>query len=162
MAAPYQAVRAGDGYFVMGANNDRLWTRLCHAIERPDLLTHADYATNALRLANRPKLIAELETTFATRGCREWVEILLAAGIPAGLISDYAEVFASEHAKAREAMMEIDHPVEGRVPNIGFPVKLSGTPARVWRHPPLLGEHNEEIAEELRRRKAAPRTESVG
>jgi formyl-CoA transferase len=45
--------------------------------------------------------------------------------------------------------MEIDHPVEGKVPNIGFPVKLSGTPQQVRRHPPLLGEHNEEVLAQL-------------
>jgi formyl-CoA transferase len=45
--------------------------------------------------------------------------------------------------------MEIDHPIEGKVPNIGFPVKLSGTPQQVRRHPPLLGEHNEEVLAEL-------------
>ena len=45
--------------------------------------------------------------------------------------------------------MEIDHPVEGKVPNIGFAVKLSGTPQQVRRHPPLLGEHNEEVLAEI-------------
>ncbi|RYF41820.1 MAG: CoA transferase, partial [Comamonadaceae bacterium] len=43
----------------------------------------------------------------------------------------------------------IDHPVEGKVPNIGFAVKLSGTPQQVRRHPPRLGEHNDEVLEEL-------------
>jgi crotonobetainyl-CoA:carnitine CoA-transferase CaiB-like acyl-CoA transferase len=45
--------------------------------------------------------------------------------------------------------MEIDHPVEGKVPNIGFAVKLSGTPQQVRRHPPLLGEHTAEVLAEL-------------
>jgi formyl-CoA transferase len=45
--------------------------------------------------------------------------------------------------------MEIDHPIEGKVKNIGFPVKLLGTPQQVRRHPPLLGEHNEEILAEI-------------
>ena len=45
--------------------------------------------------------------------------------------------------------MEIDHPIEGKVPNIGFAVKLSGTPQQVRRHPPLLGEHNAEVLGEL-------------
>jgi crotonobetainyl-CoA:carnitine CoA-transferase CaiB-like acyl-CoA transferase len=44
--------------------------------------------------------------------------------------------------------MEIDHPVEGKVPNIGFAVKLSGTPQQVRRHPPLLGEHTDEVLAE--------------
>ena len=45
--------------------------------------------------------------------------------------------------------MEIDHPIEGTVPNIGFAVKLSGTPQQVRRHPPRLGEHTAEVLSEL-------------
>lgn len=149
MAAPYQAVRASDGYFVFGANNDKLWQRLCEAIERPDLLANPAYKTNALRMAGREALIADLETSFMTRTRDEMVDLLLGVGIPAGPINDYAEVLSSDHAKARGAVMEIDHPVEGRVNSIGFPVKLSGTPQQVRRHPPLLGEHTEEILAEL-------------
>lgn len=149
MAAPYQAVRAADGHFVLGANNDRLWRRLCEAIERPDLADHPDYATNASRMAHRPALIAELEAVFETRPKEHWVDLLLAHGIPAGPINDYAEALGNEHAAARGMVMEIDHPVEGRVRNIGFPVKLNGTPQRVRRHPPLLNEHRDEILAEL-------------
>ena len=149
MAAPYQAVRASDGYFVFGANNDRLYKRLCESIDRPDLLTHPDYVTNALRIANRDALIAALEETFAALTRDQCVERLLAAGIPAGPINDYAEVLNSEHAAARAAVMEIEHPVERHVRSIGFPVKLSGTPQQVRRPPPLLGEHTAEILAEL-------------
>ena len=94
-------------------------------------------------------LMEELEKSFANRPAAEWVDILLAAGIPAGPILNYAEALASDHAKARGAVMEFDHPVEGRVKSIGFPVKLSRTKQSVRRPPPLLGEHNEEILDEL-------------
>ena len=149
MAAPYEAVRAKDGYFVIGANNDRLWLRLCEVIARPDLAANPGYKTNADRLANRERLAADLEKTFLTQDREHWVSLLLKAGVPAGPISDYAEVFASDHARAREMKMTIAHPVEGAVPNIGFPVKLMGTPQQVRRPPPLLGEHNDEIFAEL-------------
>jgi formyl-CoA transferase len=149
MAAPYEAVRAKDGYFVIGANNDRLWLRLCEVIARPDLAANPGYKTNADRLANRERLAADLEKTFLTQDREHWVSLLLKAGVPAGPISDYAEVFASDHARAREMKMMVAHPVEGAVPNIGFPVKLMGTPQQVRRPPPLLGEHNDEIFAEL-------------
>ncbi len=77
------------------------------------------------------------------------MDALLAVGIPAGPICNIEQALSSEHAKAREAVMEFDHPVEGRVKSIGFPVKLSESKQRVRRHPPLLGEHNEEILKEL-------------
>jgi formyl-CoA transferase len=149
MAAPYEAVRAKDGYFVIGANNDRLWLRLCEVITRPDLAADPSYKTNADRLGNREALAADLEKTFLAQDREHWVSLLLKAGVPAGPISDYAEVFASDHARAREMKMTVAHPVEGAVPNIGFPVKLMGTPQQIRRPPPLLGEHNDEIFAEL-------------
>jgi formyl-CoA transferase len=74
---------------------------------------------------------------------------LLAAGIPAGRMNTYPEAFESAHGRHREMRIEVPHPIEGTVPNIGFPVKLSGTPAQVRRHAPLLGEHSTEILTEF-------------
>ena len=149
MSAPYQAVKARDGYFVMGATNQKLWTKLCELIERPELLKHADYETISLRLKNREALIETLEQSFAKRDCADWIDTMLAAGIPAGPILSYPEAFGSEHAQQRGMCTEIDHPVEGKVKNIGFPVKLLGTPQQVRRHPPLPGEHNDELLAEI-------------
>lgn len=149
MAAPYQAVEASDGYFVFGANNDRLYQRLCEVIGRPDLLDNPDYATNALRMANREALIGELEKSFVQWTRAECVDMLLAVGIPAGPINDYAEALENDHARERDVVMKIDHPIEGEVNSIGFPVRLSGTPQQVRRPPPLLGEHTAEILAEL-------------
>jgi crotonobetainyl-CoA:carnitine CoA-transferase CaiB-like acyl-CoA transferase len=148
-SAPYQAVRAKDAFFVMGANSNRLWQTLCEVLERPDLSSDARFKTIADRLLNRVALIAELEKSFAERSAADWIDILLAAGIPAGPILNYAEALASDHAKAREAVMEFTHPVEGKVKSIGFPVKLSETKQRVRLPPPLLGEHNDAILAEL-------------
>jgi crotonobetainyl-CoA:carnitine CoA-transferase CaiB-like acyl-CoA transferase len=133
----------------MGATNQKLWTKLCKLLERPDLIDHADYATVSLRLKNREVLIEALEQEFAKRNSGEWVDVMLAAGIPAGPILSYPEAFESEHATHRHMCMEIDHPIEGKVKNIGFPIKLLGTPQTVRRHPPLLGEHNDEIFAEI-------------
>jgi crotonobetainyl-CoA:carnitine CoA-transferase CaiB-like acyl-CoA transferase len=149
MSAPYQAMASADGWFVMGATNQKLWTQLCTLIGRPDLLDDERYATVALRLANRAALVEDLERTFRTQPSRHWIDLLLGAGIPAGPILTYPEAFDSEHGRARRMRIDIDHPVEGTVPNIGFPVKLSATPQQVRRHPPLLGEHTDEVLAEL-------------
>ena len=149
MTAPYQAMAASDGYFVMGANNQKLWQLLCIVMNRNELLADARFKTISLRLANRAGLEEELERTFRLRPKADWVELLLASGIPAGPILTYPEAFEGEHGRARQMRMEIDHPIEGKVPNIGFPVKLSGTPQQVRRHPPLLGEHTAEVMAEL-------------
>ena len=149
MAAPYQAVRAADGYLVMGATNQKLWAALCKLMDRADIVDDARFATNAKRLAHREALIEELEQTFTQRPAAEWIDRMLAAGIPAGPLLTYPEAFDSAHGRHREMRIEIDHPVEGQVPNIGFPVKLSATPARVRRPPPLLAEHTDEVLDEL-------------
>lgn len=148
-SAPYQAVRAKDTHFVMGANSNKLFQQLCELLGRPELFADQRFASVSGRLANRIVLIEELEKSFASKTADEWVDTLLAAGIPAGPICNIEQALSSEHAKAREAVMELDHPVEGRVKSIGFPVKLSESKQRVRRHPPLLGEHNEEILSEL-------------
>lgn len=149
MSAPYQAVKAADGYFVMGATSQKLWQQLCHLLGRPELLDDPRFATVSLRLAHRPELIAVLEQSFAARNCQAWIDEMLAVGIPAGPILSYPQAFESEHGRNREMRIEIDHPVEGKVPNIGFPVKFLGTPAQVRLPPPLLGQHTQAVLAEL-------------
>ena len=149
MSAPYQAMKASDGYFVMGATNQKLWKLLCEKIGRVELYEDDRFKTNPLRLANRVELARELEKTFVTKTSEEWVDLLLAEGIPAGPINTYPQAFNSEHGHHRKMRMEIDHPIEGTVPNIGFAVKMMGTPQQIRKHPPLLGEHNAELLNEL-------------
>lgn len=151
MSAPYQAVRARDGYFVIGAANDRLWVRMCAALGVSELADDSRFARNTDRMANRAELIEELERVFVTSTREHWVETLLEAGVPAGPINDYAEAVAADHTIAREMVMDVPHPVEGSYRSLGFPVKLSGTPQRFNRPPPLLGEHTREILAELDR-----------
>jgi formyl-CoA transferase len=93
--------------------------------------------------------VRELEAALARGTTAHWVERLLAVGVPAGPIHDFAQVFADEHTQARHMVEEIDHPVEGRVRTLGFPLKMSDTPPRVRLAPPLLGQHSAEILGEL-------------
>jgi crotonobetainyl-CoA:carnitine CoA-transferase CaiB-like acyl-CoA transferase len=79
MSAPYQAVRASDRHFVIGAANPKLWNALCGVIGREDLLKDPRFTDNVLRIRNRGVLIEELEREFAHRTADEWVDALLAA-----------------------------------------------------------------------------------
>lgn len=148
MSAPYQAFRAADRHFVFGAANQKLWTALCGVLQREDLLQDERFASNTERLRNRDALVAELEPTLATRKADDWIEALLAAGVPAAPILGYDEALVSEQAQARNMVMEMEHPVEGTIRQLGFPVKLHGTPQQLRRPPPLLGQHTEEIMRE--------------
>jgi crotonobetainyl-CoA:carnitine CoA-transferase CaiB-like acyl-CoA transferase len=149
LTAPYQALRTRDGHITVAGNNDRLWRRLCAAIGREDLPADPRFAGNDERMANRPALVAELETVLRRRDTADWVEVLLGAGVPAGPINDYREVLEDPHTHAREMVVEMEHPVEGTVRALGIPVKLSDTPGTVRRAAPLLGEHTAEILAEI-------------
>ena len=143
--APYEAFPTRDGHLTIGANNARLWERLCVALDRPDLRTDPRFAGNDDRMRNRAALAAELTRTLSTRDTEEWVTLLLDAGVPVGPIRDYLQSCADPHTLAREMVVELEHPVEGRVRALGIPVKLSETGGTIRRVPPGLGEHTDEL-----------------
>ncbi|MDP3401210.1 MAG: CoA transferase, partial [Brevundimonas sp.] len=148
MSAPYQAFAGSTGMFVVGAANQKLWLIFCDVIGHPELKDDPRYTNNIDRVQRRSELAEELKPLFQTRPAEEWVELFLAAGVPAGPINDYSVALDNEHVRHRQAVIEIDHPVEGSFKALGFPAKLSDTPASVRRHPPLLGEHTAEILAE--------------
>jgi crotonobetainyl-CoA:carnitine CoA-transferase CaiB-like acyl-CoA transferase len=147
--APYQALPTADGYVVVAANNQRLWTRLCEAIGRTELIEDERFTTNLDRLHNVGMLTEELSRTFKERPTAEWVETLLAAGTPAGPIHDYRQAVEDPHTRARDMVVTVQHPVEGEIEALGIPVKFSRTPGSVRRAAPLLGEHTREVLAEV-------------
>ena len=145
MTAPYQALRTRDGHIMVGANNPRLWQRLCRALDREDLLSDPRFTTNADRMERRDVLAGELESVLKNRDTEDWVAALLAAGVPCGPLRDYEQVCRDPHTLAREMVVTMQHPVEGEIRGLGIPVKLSDTPGNVRRPAPLLGEHTDEL-----------------
>jgi crotonobetainyl-CoA:carnitine CoA-transferase CaiB-like acyl-CoA transferase len=148
-AAPNQALRARDGYINVCAANERLWRRLCEALGRNDLPCDPRFAQNMDRMAHQAELADELERTLSARDVADWVDHLLAAGIPVGPILDYGQVFSDPHTTARQMVVEMDHPVEGMLKGLGIPVKLSDTPGSVRTAAPLLGADTDGILGEL-------------
>jgi formyl-CoA transferase len=149
LAAPYQALRASDGWFTVGANNDKLFDGFSRAIARPDLLADARFATRERRLEHRRALAAEIETTTVKESRAHWLARLEAEGVPSGPINTYPEALADPHTLARDMVVELVHPGAGPIKNLGVPVKLSDTPGAVDRPAPLLGQDNETILTEL-------------
>jgi formyl-CoA transferase len=146
MSAPYQALATRDGFVTVGANNERLWRRLCGALGAEELADDPRFAGNEDRMAHRAELVAELERRLAGEDTAVWVERLLAAGVPAGPIQDYRQVLEEDpHVQARGMVTTVEHPVEGPVRVLSSPLHLSGTPATVRLPPPLLGQHNDEV-----------------
>ncbi len=147
--APYEAFRARDRWFALAAANERQWATLCQAIGRPDLKDDPRFATNEARVSNRPELVSVLSEVFVSRDADDWLQMLQEAGLPCGPINTVPEVFDHPQVLDRDLILEVEHASAGPVRLIGFPYKLSATPAAIRRPPPLLGEHTEEVLVEM-------------
>ena len=145
MNAPYQAMRCADGYLTIGAANDRTFRRLCEALDHPEWADDPEYRDDTHRIRNREALAARIEAVMKASPRSHWLELLEARGVPCGPINDYAEVMADPHVRARELVVETDHPTLGRIPTLGTPIKLSETPLAPGRPAPRLGQHTDEI-----------------
>ena len=147
---PYQPVRARDKEMIIAVGTQRLWARFCAVLGVEDgLMTDPRFADNQARNEHRAELIAEIESYLAGRDADDWVEELVAAGIPAGPINFPDHTLTDEHLIARRMIVELEHPLIGLVRSIGCPIRMSEGGPTYRRHPPLLGEHNEEIRAEL-------------
>jgi crotonobetainyl-CoA:carnitine CoA-transferase CaiB-like acyl-CoA transferase len=147
---PYQAFMCNDGKYInVAVGSERIWGRFCQGMNREDLKDHPDYATNSVRVNHRGAMVSMLQEIFLTRPVAEWVEDLQAANVPCGPINDLADVFADPQVLARNMYLEMPHPTLGSIKQTGLPIKFSLTPGGLDRHPPLLGEHNQEILQSL-------------
>ena len=147
---PYQGFMCQDGKYInLAVGSERIWERFCQGIQRVDLRENPDYATNGDRVGNRAKLVPMLQELFLTRPVRDWVDDLQQVNVPCGPINDLADVFSDPQLLHRQMYLEMPHPTLGTIKQTGLPIKFSLTPGGLDRHPPLLGEHNQEILEGL-------------
>jgi crotonobetainyl-CoA:carnitine CoA-transferase CaiB-like acyl-CoA transferase len=146
---PYRVFESSDRSFAIAVGSEKLWIAFCMAIERPDLETHPDYATNPLRVQHRPELEQILAGIFRQRPAAEWLESLRAAGIPCSLVRTFAEVFADPQSEFRGMFPMMDHATAGPHSVTGSPVKLSETPGSPTTTAPRNGEHTAVILQEL-------------
>jgi formyl-CoA transferase len=146
--APYQTLRAADGWINLGIANDALWRRYCDAIERPDLRDDPRFATAPERVRHRTELIPVIEALSLSRTVQEWTDLLSAAGVPCGRIRNVAEVCTHPQLTERGRIVERPHPTAGVVKMIGQPIELGDTPGSIRTAPPLLGEHTDDVLRE--------------
>lgn len=144
---PYQTFLASDGEFVLAVGNDRQFAALCRLIGQPELAQDTRFTTNPARLAHRPVLIGLLSEVFKQRTAAEWVEGLLALGIPAGPIQGVATSLRDPQIQARGLVQTTTSPL-GEIPLVMSPAQFSLSPATVQQPPPRLGEHSDELLRE--------------
>jgi formyl-CoA transferase len=143
-------MRARDKMMIVAVGNERLWERFCAVLGIAETVKRDPrFETNAERNRHREELIPILERILVGRDAAEWIEALVAAGIPAGPINFPDETLNDAHIRARGMIVELEHPMIGLVRSIGLPFLSAETGPTYRRHPPLLGEHNQEIRAEF-------------
>ena len=96
-------------------------------------------------MEHRLALADTLAPYFRGADSQTWLARLEAGGVPAGPVLDVAAMHRDPQTRARDMVVEVDHPRAGRMPTLGLPVKFSATPGRVHGPAPLLGEHSRRI-----------------
>jgi crotonobetainyl-CoA:carnitine CoA-transferase CaiB-like acyl-CoA transferase len=145
---PYQVFTASDGDFVLAVGNDRQYRKLAILLEDESLLSE-QFQTNSGRLLNKPQLEKVIAKIIKTKSRGEWKQLLDEAGIPNGPIYNVKEALESEQAISRNMVMDVKHPTIPNLQLVGSPLKFSKTPVKIDRHPPMHGEHTEEIIMKL-------------
>jgi crotonobetainyl-CoA:carnitine CoA-transferase CaiB-like acyl-CoA transferase len=146
---PYETFATADGEIAIGVATERQWPRFCGALGLEDLASDPRFADNGARVRNRDVLRPVVAASIGCQPSAHWLAALDAAQIPCGPVNDVVEAFAQPQAVHRQMRVTVEHPLLGRVPQIGLPYKLSETPASIRTAPPLLGEHADEILSEL-------------
>jgi len=146
--APYEAIRCSDGFITIGAGTDRLFGELCDLLGHPEWMTRPEFADASARVQHRAALASRIEAITSADTRAHWLGQLEARGIPCGPINTYADAFADPHVRARNMVVEIDHPALGTLQTLGSPIKMSETPPVVGRRVPRLGEHTREVLRE--------------
>jgi crotonobetainyl-CoA:carnitine CoA-transferase CaiB-like acyl-CoA transferase len=143
LIAPYQVFRAQDGEVMIAAANDRLFRRLCEALDLPGLAADARFATNPDRLQWREELAALIAARLRGERLADVLELLEQAGVPASPVNDIGQVADHEQTAALELIQAMPQPT------VAFPLSFEGERLVHRRPPPALGEHTEEILREL-------------
>ena len=142
---PFTVYPTADGHCAIAAPLPAQWEVICEELDRPDLVTDERSKTTRRRSDNRD-WINEIMEEWTTRHTTAQIVEILGGRVPVGPVNDGPALFESEHVKARSMLVEVPHPGSERpvvMPNT--PVRYSATPTGIYRRPPKLGEHQQEL-----------------
>jgi len=146
---PTGVFRTKDGHINIASTGQVMWERLCKAIEAPELIAHPDYATGALRSANRDAINAEIDRRTALKTSAEWIDIFNRIGVPCGPIYSIDQMFADPQVEHLHMAQSAKRPDGSDEMFVGQPFTLSRTPSRIVATPPEQGEHTDEVLQEF-------------
>ncbi len=139
-----QVFKCSDGeYYTIACAEKHLWDNLCKAIGREELM-EKHKATGA----EKDSIVAELAPLFASKTREEWFDFFRDKNVCTGPVNYVDEAIRNPQVVHRQMIMEFDHPSAGKVQQLGFPIKLSGTPASVRHLGVPLGTHTDEVLNE--------------
>ena len=148
--SPYGLFKTKDGNIAIAPANDKLCEIFLRTLNLEYLLEGDLYKTNSLRMINRDKLNDIINQTTELNTTDYWIKKLNESGCPAGKVLDMKEALNDQLVEDTDMVIESDGPDNRKIKMTGFPVKLSDTPAQLFRSPPKLGEHTEEILSKIK------------
>lgn len=145
---PYNTYTTADGFIVIAVIFDSFWDNLIALLDIEEL-KDPKYKTQPVRLANKALIDGILNEVLRTNTTAHWVEQLTAARVPCGPVNRFSEALADPQVRHRKMVVEIPHPLGGTVEAPGNPIKLSADNADSYTPPPLLGEHTDQVLQEI-------------
>jgi formyl-CoA transferase len=142
---PYQVFDTKDRPIAIAVANQKLWVNFCKLVGKEDWLSDPRFESNPMRVENRETLLPLVTELFAQKTCDEWIELLVGAAIPCGPVNNMQHLFEDPQVRHRGMIAEMPHPTIGTLRLTGIPIKASETPGIIRFHPPLLGEHTDEV-----------------
>jgi crotonobetainyl-CoA:carnitine CoA-transferase CaiB-like acyl-CoA transferase len=146
---PYQLFETKDGYIVLNVGNDSQWQAFCSAAGASELGSNARFITNRERVELRNEVVPKVAAVMKSLTTSEWEKRLSEANVPHAVVQDYADVFASDQAKARGMKLTIRDTAGNPVDLVGNPIHVAGGLILTPSAPPTLGEHTDEILREI-------------
>lgn len=147
--APYEVVPAADGHLILAVGNDGQFRRLCGIFGIESLADDERFASNKARVANRAELRPIVCTETAKWKKRDLLDACEGNAVPAGAINTIGEMFEDPQVKARGLQIELEDRDGNRIPSVRSPIVLSETPLVYECPSPRVGEHTQEVLEEL-------------
>lgn len=149
--APYGMFATATAPVQIACGSEGLWRALCGAFDWDP--TEAEFATNALRVANRDALVSRIETLFASSPAEHWLSALSDAGVPSGKVRSMDDVYSWDQVLSQGLLLSVDHATQGEVQLPGSPIRFDDNPFSGGRSthlaPPTLGQHDASIREWL-------------
>ena len=142
--------KCSDGeYFLIACGEFHFWQNLCQALGKEELIPYYSGMRPGVMPEDQAKGIKELERIFLTRTRDEWWDLLKDKNTCVAPVNNIKEALDDPQLQDRQMVLEIEHPTLGKIQQIGFPVKLSETPAKVRDLGHIMGADTQKIMEEL-------------